>query len=92
MSPSAPEQFRPPPVKGELETDSQFDTKAGPSMLANIAIAVVCVIYLINPTAGFLEFIPDNLPIVGNLDEAAATAGLLYALSGLRVIPWSRNR
>ena len=38
-------------------------------------------IYLFNPTAGFLELIPDNLPIVGNLDEAAAAALLISCLS-----------
>jgi len=91
MSPADLEQFRPPPVQGELETGSESNAKAGQSLLVYIAIAVVCGFYLINPTAGILEFIPDNFPIVGNLDEAAATAGLLYALSGLRVIPWTRN-
>ncbi len=37
--------------------------------------------YLINPTAGVLEFIPDNFPIVGNIDEAAASAILIAALA-----------
>lgn len=37
-------------------------------------------IYLLNPTAGLFELIPDNLPIVGNLDEAAATALLIFAI------------
>ena len=46
-----------------------------------VAIAgLVSLLYLINPTAGFLEFIPDNLPIIGNLDEGAAMAILLSAL------------
>ena len=40
-------------------------------------LGVVSAIYLLNPTAGFFEFIPDNLPIIGNLDEAAAVALLL---------------
>lgn len=40
-------------------------------------IAALCAIYLINPTMGVIEFIPDNIPIVGNLDEATATAILL---------------
>lgn len=35
-------------------------------------------VYLFNPTAGFFEFIPDNIPVIGNLDEAAA-AGLLIS-------------
>lgn len=40
-------------------------------------IAGICTVYLINPTAGFVELIPDNIPIIGNLDEAMATAVLL---------------
>ena len=33
---------------------------------------VIALIYLINPTAGVLELIPDNIPVVGNLDEGMA--------------------
>ncbi len=33
---------------------------------------LVAVVYLLNPTAGVFELIPDVLPGVGNLDEAAA--------------------
>ena len=40
-------------------------------------IAAFCTIYLINPTMGVIELIPDNFPIIGNLDEATATAVLL---------------
>lgn len=79
------------PLKGELEDGNESRSKAGPSMLVNIVIAVFCTIYLINPTLGVIELLPDNLPIIGNLDEATATAGLLYALSGLGVIPWTRK-
>jgi len=45
---------------------------------------VCSVLYIINPTAGLLEFIPDNMPLVGNLDEAGATAMLLWAIAELR--------
>jgi hypothetical protein len=41
---------------------------------------VISLIYLINPSAGILELIPDNIPLLGNLDEAAATALLLSSL------------
>ena len=44
-------------------------------------LGVLSLIYIINPTAGILEIIPDNFPIIGNLDEAAATALLLSCLS-----------
>ncbi|MFZ4826668.1 MAG: DUF1232 domain-containing protein [Phototrophicaceae bacterium] len=46
-----------------------------------IGLGVLGVIYLLNPTAGFLELLPDNLPFVGNLDEATA---VLLVTSTLR--------
>lgn len=50
-----------------------------------LALAVFAVIYLANPTAGFLEFLPDNLPLIGNLDEAGAVLILVntFAYYGL---------
>ena len=46
-----------------------------------VSLMLLAGVYLSNPTAGWIEFIPDGAPFVGNLDEAAATALLL---SGLR--------
>ncbi|MDZ4718900.1 MAG: YkvA family protein [Roseiflexaceae bacterium] len=45
---------------------------------------VIGVLYLLNPTAGLLELIPDVIPIVGNLDEAAATTLVLWGLQAFR--------
>jgi hypothetical protein len=45
-----------------------------------LVFAALAALYLINPTAGILEFLPDNLPILGNLDEATATLVILNAL------------
>ncbi len=46
-----------------------------------VALAgLASLIYLINPTAGLFEIIPDNIPIIGNLDEGTAAAVLLAAL------------
>ena len=36
--------------------------------------------YMINPTAGIFELLPDNLPGVGNLDEAAVVFIMLAAM------------
>ncbi|MFQ5577453.1 MAG: hypothetical protein ACE5G8_10760 [Anaerolineae bacterium] len=37
-------------------------------------------IYLLNPAAGIIEFIPDNLPLLGNLDEGVASFLIWYGL------------
>ncbi|MEJ2470557.1 MAG: DUF1232 domain-containing protein [Desulfuromonadales bacterium] len=43
-------------------------------------LGILAVLYLLNPTAGVFEIIPDNVPLIGNLDEAAAVALLLMCL------------
>lgn len=43
-------------------------------------LAALGLVYILNPGAGFIELIPDNLPIVGNLDEGAAFMLIWYAL------------
>jgi len=47
-------------------------------------VGLFSIVYLLNPTAGFLELLPDNLPLVGNLDEGAAGALLIWAINVLR--------
>ena len=54
-----------------------------PTVVPVIA-ALFSIIYLINPTAGLLELIPDNIPFFGNLDEAGVTALLIWAINELR--------
>ncbi|MEM9253739.1 MAG: DUF1232 domain-containing protein [Planctomycetota bacterium] len=44
-------------------------------------LGVVATVYLINPTFGVFELLPDNAPLIGNLDEAAAAALLIACLS-----------
>jgi uncharacterized membrane protein YkvA (DUF1232 family) len=46
-----------------------------------IAFGALGLLYLLNPTAGILELIPDNLPLIGNLDEAGATLLVVNALA-----------
>ncbi len=51
-------------------------------------LSLVGLIYLLNPTSGLIELIPDNFPLVGNLDEAAA--GLLL-WQGINLYSQSRK-
>ena len=46
-----------------------------------VALAgILSLLYILNPTMGVFEFIPDNIPLIGNLDEATATMVLIAAL------------
>ncbi len=42
--------------------------------------AIIGLIYILNPTFGVIEFLPDNLPIVGNLDEGIAYLLIWYGI------------
>jgi len=46
-----------------------------------VIIGILAFLYLINPFFGIFELIPDNFPIVGNLDEATAAFLLFSSLS-----------
>jgi len=43
-----------------------------------ILLGLFSIVYLINPTAGIFEFLPDNIPFIGNVDEGLA-AFVLYS-------------
>jgi len=62
---------------------SPLSTKGWP-VWAVYLIAVLGVFYLLNPTAGFIELIPDNLPWVGNIDEGAAALAVWYGVLELK--------
>jgi uncharacterized membrane protein YkvA (DUF1232 family) len=48
--------------------------------------SLLAAVYILNPGAGVFELIPDNPPLVGNLDEAAAVTLLLGCLRGLKAL------
>lgn len=50
------------------------------------------LLYIINPTAGIFEILPDNLPMIGNIDEAGVTYFLFMCLRylGLDIIPFKK--
>lgn len=52
-------------------------------------MALLSLLYLLNPTAGVFEIIPDNFPFFGNLDEATAATILLACL---RYYGWDLTR
>jgi hypothetical protein len=66
--------------------------------VAVVLLSVVSVVYLINPTAGVFEFLPDNIPLIGNVDEGLAAYVLYSCVEYLRGKPvgmfrnWKPNR
>ncbi|MBT9548135.1 MAG: DUF1232 domain-containing protein [Candidatus Sericytochromatia bacterium] len=59
-------------------------------------LGLLSLLYILNPGAGIFELIPDNLPLLGNLDEATAVALLLASLRYYGVdltgwVPWFKS-
>jgi hypothetical protein len=77
------------PVRGEVLPPLAEEPKAADWLgyLFAAAGALVSALYLANLGAGFLEFGPDNLPGVGNLDEVFFSFLLLYCLRKLGIDP-----
>jgi hypothetical protein len=44
-------------------------------------VGILSALYLLNPGFGLFEFIPDNIPIIGNLDEGTAMYLLISSLA-----------
>lgn len=46
-----------------------------------IVTGLLAGLYLLNPGFGIFELIPDNIPLVGNMDEATATFLVISSLA-----------
>ncbi len=70
--------------------------RARPSLFARITAGIVAflsALYLVNPTFGLFELLPDNLPVIGNIDEAFFTLALVAALGVLGIeLPFFKKR
>ena len=52
-----------------------------------LLLGLLSAAYLANIGVGVIELIPDNVPVIGNLDEAGATLLLLHCLSYFGINP-----
>jgi hypothetical protein len=55
--------------------------------LTAIILGLLSAFYLINPTAGVFELLPDAIPLVGNVDESLAAYVLYSSIEYLRGKP-----
>jgi hypothetical protein len=69
----------PPPLATASPVPPQRPRSCAGSIVAGLGV-VLGAIYLLNPTWGVFELVPDNLPGIGNLDEAGAAALLIFGL------------
>ena len=57
-----------------------------------VVVALFFVVYMLNPTAGFFEFIPDSIPVIGNVDEGLIMLLFLACLKYLGIdIPLGKS-
>jgi len=49
-------------------------------------LGIMGVLYMLNLSFGVLEILPDNLPLIGNMDEAAA---LFLVYSAMEYFGWN---
>jgi hypothetical protein len=68
----APQQQQPPVLPSPQSFFFRPLSESGFPTWSVYVLAVLGLIYILNPTMGLVEFLPDNLPIVGNLDEGVA--------------------
>ncbi len=70
-------------------SSSQPPRESSVSWWVALAGALVSFVFLANPGWGIWEFIPDIIPVIGNIDEAVLTACFIACLSrlGIDIIP-----
>ncbi len=68
------------------------EPRSGIGIFSAILGVLASGLFLLNLTAGIVE-IPDNLPIVGNVDEVLASSLFLGCLSylGIDLVPFRRK-
>ncbi|MBN1933913.1 MAG: DUF1232 domain-containing protein [Anaerolineae bacterium] len=72
------------PIEGEVVSE----LKQQPGWAKAVAWATIVLggLYIVNPTAGIFELLPDALPLIGNLDEAA----IMFLIFGaMRYLGWT---
>lgn len=70
----------------KVTDDTDFGTFTTPLSLRGVPpwmvylFSMIGMVYILNPGMGFVELIPDNLPLIGNLDEGVAAFLIWYGL------------
>ena len=65
--------------------------KAKRHYIRGIFFLIIGGIYISNPGAGIIELLPDNLPLIGNLDEGVSGVVILQGLTDIGFIDWMKR-
>ena len=68
-------------MSGPMKNEGERRRRSGVKSAGVFLIMTLSGIYLLNPGMGVFAEIPDNLPIIGNIDEVAVTTILLACLA-----------
>ncbi len=70
-------------------------TKSVGKAITAIVLGTISTLYILNPTFG-VDLIPDNIPIIGNLDDATAVLILMgclryFGLDVMKLLQFARD-
>lgn len=65
-----------------------------PKDFGMLFVGIISVLYVLNITFGIVEILPDNLPFIGNIDEALVTGLLISVLQyfDINVTQWFNRK
>lgn len=84
MKPMEKHQNRQDPTETREGVVVEPPRRSLPRTISYIVLLVLGAIYLINPGMGIVELIPDNMPVIGNLDEAGVASLMVLIIQRLR--------
>ncbi len=84
MKPMEENQNRQDPTETREGVVVEPPQRSLPRTISYIVLLVLGAIYLINPGMGIVELIPDNMPVIGNLDEAGVASLMVLIIQRLR--------
>lgn len=76
----------------EINNENRMSERTIAGKIGAVVGILLSTLFLLNLTMGVIE-IPDNLPIIGNVDEVIAS-GILFACLGyfgINVLPFQRK-
>lgn len=81
-------------LKPNVKTNQRTKLFSKPKDYGMLFLGIISVVYLLNFTFGFIEFLPDALPFIGNIDEVVVTGLLISVLQyfNIDITGWFKRK